>query len=121
MKTLLAFLLFSVVYITTYAQKPKDGTYTYAIAFAEWGGKSMGETCIVVIKGDRIKVIYDGRGHLTLTKKDDVLDRGIIMRHTKTGKWIIGHNAKDKNAKDIGGCSDGPTEIDFKKKLFWIC
>lgn len=80
----------------------------------------MGETCIVKIKGDSIKVIYDGKGNLSLSKKGDVLDQGVIMKH-KSGVWIIGHNKKDKNLEEVGGCSDGPSEIDFKKKLFWLC
>jgi hypothetical protein len=84
----------------TTAQKPKDGTYTYSIAFAEWQGKSLGATCTVIIKGDSIKVVHNGKGKLT-GKKGDILDQGIIMRHTKTGNWIIGHNKKDKDAKDL--------------------
>jgi len=53
--------------------------------------------------------------------KGDVMDEGIIMKHTKTGKWIIGHSVKDKDAKEIGGCSDNPSIIDFKKKKYFIC
>ncbi len=104
----------------TLAQKPRDGIYTYSIAFAEWNGKSLGATCTVIIKGDSIKVVHNGKANLT-GKKGDILDEGVIMKHTKTGKWIIGHSIKDKNAKEIGGCSDGPSEIDFKRKRFWSC
>lgn len=104
----------------TLAQKPKDGTYTYSIAFAEWEGKSLGATCTVIIKGDSIKIIHNGKGKLT-GKKGDIIDQGIIMKHTKTGKWIIGHHIKDKDAKEIGGCSEGPSVIDFKRKKFWSC
>lgn len=110
-------LLASVV---AFAQKPKDGTYTYSIAFAEWGGKSLGSTCTVIIKGDSIKIIHNGKKNLT-GKKGEVIDEGIIMKHTKTGKSIIGHSKKDKDAKEIGGCSDGPAVIDFKHKRFWMC
>jgi hypothetical protein len=106
--------------ISVKGQKPKDGVYTYVIAFAEWGGKSNGATCTIIIKHDSIKVIHNGTGNLT-GKKGEIIDQGIIMRHKKTGKWIIAHNAKDVDAKDIGGCSDGPSEIDFKRKRFWMC
>jgi hypothetical protein len=105
--------------MSSHAQKPKDGTYTYSIAFAEWGGKSLGATCTVIIKGDSIKVVHNGKGNLT-GKKGDILDEGIIMKH-KTGKWIIGHTPIDKNAIQIGGCSDGPSVVDFKRKIFWSC
>lgn len=103
-----------------HAQKPKNGTYTYSIAFAEWNGKSLGATCNVIIKGDSIKVVHNGKGNLT-GKKGDILDQGIIMKHIKTGKWIIGHSAKDKEANEIGGCSEGPSIIDFKRKKYWSC
>ena len=111
-------LLFFVV-TTTLAQKPKDGTYTYTIAFAEWSGKSNGASCTVIIKGDSIKIIHNGTGNLT-GKKGEIIDSGIIMKH-KTGRWIIGHSPKDKNARNIGACSEGPSEIDFKRKKFWLC
>ena len=120
MKTLLTACLFLFTYTLTHAQKPESGTYTYSIAFAEWQGKSLGATCTVVIKGDSIKVIHNGKGNLT-GKKGDVMDEGIIMKHAKTGKWIIGHSPKDKDAKEIGGCSDGPSVIDFKRKKYWSC
>ncbi|NII26930.1 hypothetical protein HB364_17705 [Pseudoflavitalea sp. X16] len=109
-----------VVVLMANAQKPKDGTYTYSIAFEEWQGKSLGATCTVVINGDSIKVVHDGTGNLT-GKKGDVLSQGIIMKHAKSGKWIVGHSLKDKEAKEIGGCSGGPTIIDFKRKKFWLC
>ncbi|MEO8711275.1 MAG: hypothetical protein ABI405_04080 [Parafilimonas sp.] len=112
----LSFLFFTV----TIAQKPKDGIYTYSIAFEEWQGKSLGATCTVIIKGDSIKIMNDGKGNLS-GKKGDIIDEGIIMKNTRTCKWIIGHSLKDKDAKDIGGCSEGPSVIDFKNKIFWSC
>jgi hypothetical protein len=120
MKSLLfSFILFCTVMIA-YGQKPKNGIYTYKIAFAEWSGQSLGATCTAVIKGDSIKVIHNGKGNLT-GKKGDILDQDIIMKHNKTGKWIIGHSPKDKNAAEVGGCSGGPSVIDFKRKMFWSC
>jgi hypothetical protein len=101
------------------AQKPKDGTYTYGIAWDEWQGKTLGATCTVIIKGDSIRVIHNGKPNVT-GKKGDVYAEGIIMKH-KSGKWIIGSSPKDKNAKELRGCGDGPPVIDFKKKLFWSC
>ena len=118
-KLLFTYLLF-LVYFHTRAQIPKDGTYTYKIAFAEWGGKSLGATCTVKIKGNSIKIIHNGKGNLT-GNKGDILDEGIIMKHAKTGQWIIGHSRKDKNAKEVGGCSEGPSVIDFKHKKWWSC
>ena len=120
MRTFLTACLLLWTYIVTLAQKPKDGTYTYSIAFAEWKGKSLGATCTVIIKGDSIKVIHNGNTNLTGIK-GDILEQGIIMKHKKSGRWIIGQNKKDKDAKEIGGCSNGPSVIDFKTKKFWSC
>lgn len=102
------------------SQKPKDGTYTYKIAFAEWNGQSLGNTCTVIIKGNRIKVLHNGKGNLD-GKKGDVITGGLIIKHKKTGKWIIGHTKSDADAKEVGGCSGGPSEIDFNHKIFWLC
>ena len=106
--------------LVTNAQKPKDGTYTYSIAFAEWGGKSLGATCTIKIKGNSIRVIHNGNKNLTGIK-GEIIDQGIIVWHAKSKQWIIAHNSKDKNAKEVGGCSDGPSVIDFKHKRFWMC
>ena len=103
------------------AQKPKDGTYTYKVAFAEWGGKSLGSLVTVVIKGNAIKVIANDKTNLTGSKKGDIIEQGIILKHKKTGQWIIGHSTNDQFAKEVGGCSDGPTVIDFKNKKWWTC
>lgn len=100
-------------------EKPKDGTYTYSIAFAEWNGKSNSATCIVIIKGDSIAVINSGNN--LSGKKGEIINKGVIMKHTKTGKWIIGHSPMDKDAKEVGGCSSGPSVIDFERKLYWLC
>jgi len=120
-KTIFKIILLVVHLVATmnlYSQKPANGTYTYKIAFDEWGGKSMGCTCVVKIIGDSITIINNGSlsGY-----KGEIIDQGIIIQHIKTGKWIIAHAPKDKNAKDVGGCGDGPHVIDFKHKVFWLC
>jgi hypothetical protein len=120
MKILVLTLSLFCTSFVTQAQKPKDGIYTYTIAFAEWQGKSNGATCTVIIKGDSIEIIHNGTGNLT-GKKGDILDQGILMQHIKTGKWIVGHKLNDKDAKEIGGCSEGPSIIDFKHRRFWLC
>lgn len=120
LKSLLIILSLSLLSISLYSQKPKGGIYTYAIAFEEWSGKSLGATCTVIIKGDSIKIVHNGKTNLTGIK-GKILDEGIIMKHKKTGKWIIGHSPRDINAKEIGGCSDGPSVIDFKNKKWWSC
>jgi hypothetical protein len=53
-------------------------------------------------------------------KKGELLDQGKIMKHKKTGKYIIAHDKADIDAPEANGC-EGPTFIDFVKKLFWSC
>src|SRR5215204_6255639 len=103
MKTLLL-LVFNCFSTMLFAQKPKDGNYTYSIAWAELGGNSLGATCTVIIKGDSITVVHNGKSNVT-GKEGDIYAEGIIMKHTKTGKWIIGKSKADKAAKEIGGCT----------------
>jgi hypothetical protein len=98
---------------------PPDGKYHYDIAFAEWKGKSMGVQVTVVIKGDSVKVIYEGVGKLT-AEKGEILDAGVLRKH-KSGQWIITKSKMDLKIDEIGGCTGGPSVIDFKEKKFWIC
>ena len=96
------------------------GTYTYKYCDREYN-KCLG-TCKVVIKENHI-TIYATKElaqKITNTKEGDIIDKGIILKH-KSGKWIIGKNRKDINAQEIGGCSEGPNVIDFKRKRFWTC
>jgi hypothetical protein len=113
-------LCFCTISTLAISQKLKDGVYTYIIAFEEYGGKSLGATGTVIIKGNSIKIVHNGLGNLT-GKKEDILDEGIIMKHKNSGKWIIGHQPEDMYAKEIGGCGAGPTIIDFKHKTWRSC
>ena len=99
---------------------PKNGKYHFDIAFAEWQGKSMGEKVVVIIKGYSIKIIYEGDGQLSNAEKGDIIDEGLIMKH-KSGVWIIGTKPSDKELDEIGGCTEGPSIIDFKNKKYWVC
>ena len=118
LKYLIFILLLSFHGSGLYSQKPKDGKYTYKISFEEYHGKSLGATCIVIIKGDSITIINNG----SITgDKGEIIDEGIILKHQKTGTWIIAHSQQDRFAKDIGGCKEGPSVVDFKKKIFYTC
>jgi hypothetical protein len=50
-----------------------------------------------------------------------VIDRATLMWHAGTGQWILGHDAADRNAPEVGGCSGGPDVIDFKARVIWTC
>src|SRR5262245_13478718 len=100
-------------------QKPKDGVYTYDVAFAEWGGQSFGATVIVRIQGDSVFVIHNG-GNIN-GKRGDILEKGVLIQHKTSGKWIIARRPEDADAKEIGACSMGPVEIDFERKRICSC
>jgi hypothetical protein len=104
----------------SFAQLPKSGTYSYKIAY--WNGESKphGIKCEVVISGDSVAVISTGVGE-NMGEKGQVIDAGRLMYHKKSGKWIIGHNEAARRAPVVGGCEEGPTVIDLKKKLVWLC
>lgn len=50
-----------------------------------------------------------------------VVAEGTLMWHSRSGLWIIGNSDSDREAKEVGGCSDGPETIDLKNKVYWTC
>jgi hypothetical protein len=116
MKMSLTFFFLLLLTTNIYGQVIDDGTHTFQIAFAEGGGAIFEYTCTVIIKGDSITVLEDG----TAGSKGKIIGKGILMKH-KSGKWIIATTIDDANVDDIGGCTDGPTVIEPKKKILWMC
>lgn len=117
--------LFSLLSIGLYAQQnsnvlPLNGTYKFDAVFAEWEGKSMGVEMEVLVKDGYVKVIYQGVGSLSGTKKGDIIDEGKLVKH-KSGVWIITNKPKDTELEEVGGCTNGPAVIDFENKKYWMC
>jgi hypothetical protein len=102
------------------AQTLVDGEYTFTVAFAEWGGKTLGATCKVIIKGNSVVILHDGNSQIS-GQAGNVLDKGFLMKHKETGSWIIGASSNDKFAPEVGGCTGGPNVIDLEKRIFWTC
>ena len=71
----------------------------------------------VAIKGRYVVVTSESGGVFP----KGVIEEGTLMWHAKSRQWIIGHNASDRYAEEVGGCSDGPLVIDLKNKIFWSC
>lgn len=116
MKSRLLILIMSLLHLSSTAQKPGSGTYTFKYCDLEYN-MCIGP-CKVVIKGDSI-TIYASKElaiKITHTKEGDLLDLGLILKH-KTGKWIVGKSSKDAESNEIG--YDGPAILDFKKKQYW--
>ncbi|QBZ98690.1 hypothetical protein [Flavobacterium sangjuense] len=119
MKQIFFTFVFLLIASFTHSQIPKSGIYFYTIHHAEHPNLKVTTKCRVEINGNKVKVIYVG-GNLSNIKKGDILDEGIILKH-KSGKWIIGKKQSDTKLEEIGGCTDGPSEINFKKKIYWMC
>lgn len=49
------------------------------------------------------------------------IEAGTLERHAKSGRWIIVVEPADREAEEVGGCTDGPTEVDLRKRIYWIC
>ncbi len=71
----------------------------------------------IIIAENKIIVYNNEEKPLTGGK---IILEGILLKH-KSGKWIIGETETDRNAEEIGGCSGGPTPVDFKTKIIEWC
>lgn len=102
---------------TSFKQEIPQGSFTYELYMAEFSGRMKKVECSAIIVGKNITVTQTENSNLSGGK---TIIKGTIMKH-KSGKWIIGQNPEDKEAEEIGGCSDGPTPIDFETKIIEWC
>lgn len=117
---LLQLLIISNPRLGTKANKPyTDGEYLFTLTYDEWNGVVSGDEMKLKITGDYVVVTYTGNGNLD-AEIDEVLLEGTLRLH-KSGQWIISNSASDIDLEEIGGCVDGPTPIDFEKKLIHFC
>jgi len=94
-----------------------SGQYVFAHRFAEQPNMLL-TPVTVRIHGHHIVVICE--------KKCDgfpkgVIDEGTLMWNTRNQEWIVGESDSDRHADEVGGCSDGPAEIDLKNRVYWTC
>jgi len=80
----------------------------------------MNENVLVVIKGNTIKIISEGNPSLT-AKKGEVLDEGLLIKHNKTGDWLITNNPSHANLDAYGDCVGIAMVIDFVNKVYKTC
>ena len=104
------------------SEVPANGTYTYEVVFAEWGGKSLGDEIIVVVEdGHAALLIPENSNTLWMgAKPGDVWKEGTLRKH-KSGVWIISNDKSDVNLDEIGGCTGGPIIIDFENRTIEMC
>ncbi len=98
------------------SQEISQGTFKYEIYFAEFGGRMNNSTCDVEIEGNKIIVTQDGTTNLT---GGDIIFEGLLIKH-KSGVWILADDESEKDAEEVGGCTEIPV-IYFEKKLIEWC
>ena len=97
----------------------KDGEYIFEHKFAEAEQHSIKSIQLIVkIKGNHIVVVNHDRYDVF---PEGILEEGELMLHPKSSQWIITNSSSDIEADDVGGCSDGPTVIDLKNRIYWTC
>lgn len=94
----------------------RSGTYTFQHRFAEQPNLH-NRPLTAEIRGRHIAIVSDAPGIFP----KGVVEDGTLMWHAKSKQWIIGESESDRYAKDVGGCSAGPTVVDLKNKVFWSC
>ena len=96
---------------------PRDGSYRFEHRYAEHASLPGFAVTVVVRKG-RVSVINP--------QAEDqfprgTIDGGLLLWNHPTRQWIIGQSAADAYSDNVGGCSDGPTVVDFQRRIYWTC
>jgi hypothetical protein len=120
MRVLAAFYILSIGQPAVAEEPPvplPTGRYEFRHRFAEHPG-------IPSIK--LIAIIDDDHIELTNADSDKVfpfglIEEGTLMWHAASQQWIIGYSEQDRNATDVGGCTDGPSVVDLVKLEYWTC
>lgn len=72
----------------------------------------------VTIDGRRIKVVNE---RATSVFPEGILTEGTLYWHPGSRQWIIVESQSDREATEVGGCSDGPEVVDLVGKIYWTC
>ncbi|MFZ5635972.1 MAG: hypothetical protein ACOY82_05230 [Pseudomonadota bacterium] len=122
MKRWCAILMLSTIALsgacaTRQAQPLASGQYVFRQRYAEHPNMQ-GAVFDVKIDGNRI-VVSSASEQGPFPK--GVIEEGTLERHARSGEWIIVRDPADRQAEEVGGCSDGPTVVDLKDRVYWTC
>ena len=94
-----------------------DGEYVFSHRYAEhpWMESI---TLTARIQGDHIVLINDGDSAVFPRGK---IEEGRLFWHAPSAQWIVIHSDEDREAVEVGGCSDGPEVIDLARRIYWTC
>lgn len=111
----------SVTAAVAVAAEPKlpirSGRYDFQHRFAE-DPALVSIPLVAKIRGRHIVLINETESRVF---PKGVIAEGTLMWHARSGQWIIGHQPADRDAEDVGGCSDGPEVVDLKGRVYWTC
>jgi len=94
-----------------------DGKYIFNHKYAEQP-EVESITFEAVIKGRSIVLINKSESKVF---PKGIIEQGEIFWHSQTEQWIIISTEIDKTTPNVGGCSGGPTVIDFQNMIYWSC
>jgi len=96
-----------------------DGHYVFQHRFAEHPMlKSI--SLDVLIQGNKIRIENNHSIESSFFPLG-IIDEGELHWHAKSQQWIIVYDDSDKEAVDVGGCSDGPYVVDLIEQEYWTC
>lgn len=95
----------------------RSGCYDFQHRFAE-DPALVSIPLVAEIRGRHIVLINETESRVF---PKGVIAEGTLMWHARSGQWIIGHQPTDRDAGDVGGCSDGPEVVDLKGRVYWTC
>lgn len=118
MKSNYLFFLIFVCFSCTVHLPISNGTYLFQHKFAEHPNTSSDIKFEVIIDNPKIVVQNIEESKIWHT---GIIEEGKLFFHEASQRWIIIHSDKDKNALEVGGCTDGPTVVDLINKIYWTC
>ena len=102
------------------AEKPplRSGDYTFTHKFAEHPDM-VSIQLYARVRGRHISLI--NRSDEVSPFPKGLVASGTLMWHARSGQWIIGTSPTDREAAEVGGCSDGPSVVDLQTRIYWTC
>lgn len=94
-----------------------SGRYEFQHRFAEHPRLSS-MRLTATIKGRRI-VLFNKSGSAVFPA--GVVAEGTLAWHAASAQWIIAEGPADRDAEEVGGCSDGPDVVDLEQRIYWTC
>lgn len=95
----------------------RDGDYLFSHRYAEQP----------TLAAPPLSVRISGRRVTVINRSDQsvfplgVVESGTLHWHARAKSWIITNTPADRNAEEVGGCSDGPSVIDLVQRIYWSC